>query len=180
MSGKTRIVCLTIVLLAVISVLIIRSYGGNSQTNKETIFSVTPLTTTVNMNKPIGFSSQIVELTEDEGQNYYVNYRIKREQLRHESKEMLSVLLNSDIKETREKAQKSWLELNNKISREGEIENVLKMKGYDDIVSDVNSEKVRITVLAEELKLQEINQIKSVTADITGFSIDKIEVSVRA
>lgn len=128
----------------------------------------------------IGFSSEIIDLTNDAGQNYYVNYRIKREQFRQETKEMLRILLESDIRQTREEAQVRWLELSHKISKEGEIENVLKMRGFKDVVSEVNNVKATITILAKELSLQEIYQIKSVAADITGFTIDQIEVTPRA
>lgn len=127
----------------------------------------------------INFSSEIVELTNDVGQNYFVNYRIKREQFRQEVKEMLELLLESDIRETREEAQIRWLELSNKISTEGEIENALKMRGFKDIVSEVNPEKITITVLGKELKLQEIYQIQCVISDITGFSDERIVVITR-
>lgn len=128
----------------------------------------------------ISFSSEIIELTNDVGQNYFVNYRIKREQFRQEAKEMLRLLLESDIRPTREEAQERWLELSNKIAREGEIENVLKIRGYRDVVSEVNFGKVIITVLAKELADQDIEQIKNITAAITGFSQARIEVAVRA
>lgn len=127
----------------------------------------------------MGFSSEIIDLTNDEGQNYFVNYRIKREQFREETKEMLRILLESDIRPTREEAQARWLELSNKISKEGELENVLKMRGFKDIVSEVNSGKATITILARELSLQEIYQVKCSAEDITGFPPEQIEVIVR-
>ncbi len=127
----------------------------------------------------IEFSSEMIELTNNTGQNYFVNYRIKREQFRQEAKEMLRLLLESDIQRTREEAQDRWLELSTKISKEEEVENALKMRGLLDVVSEVNSEKINITVFAKELILQEIYSIKVITADITGYSEDKIEVLVR-
>lgn len=128
----------------------------------------------------IGFSSEIIELTDDADQNYFVNYRIKREQNRQETKEMLRLLLESDIRTTREEAQKRWLELSNKIAKEGEIENVLKMRGFEDVVSEVNFEKVIITVLTKELADHDLEQIKNITAGITGYSQVRIEVAVIA
>ncbi|NLI91875.1 MAG: SpoIIIAH-like family protein [Peptococcaceae bacterium] len=128
----------------------------------------------------IGFSSEIIDLTDDTGQNYYVNYRIKREQSRQETKDMLRLLLESDIRQTREQAQQRWLDLSSKISKEGEIENVLKMKGFKDVVSEVNSQKASITVLAQKLTLQEIYIIKRTATDITGFPADNIQVTARA
>lgn len=131
------------------------------------------------IHQTIDFSSEIIELTDDVGQNYFVNYRMKREQFREKVKEMLQPLLESDLKQTRIEAQERWLELSNKIGKEGEIENVLKMRGYQDVVSEVNNGKATITVLAPELTYQEIYQITTVSADITGFSQDRIEVLTR-
>jgi len=130
--------------------------------------------------KEIGFSSEIIDLTDDTGQNYYVNYRIKREQFRQENKDMLRLLLESDIRQTREQAQQRWLELSNKVSKEGEIENVIKMKGFKDVVCEVNPQKASITVLAQQLTLREIYIIKKIAADVTGFSADNIQVAARA
>lgn len=128
---------------------------------------------------PIGFSSEIIEITDDNGQNYFVNYRIKREQFRQEAKEMLKLLLESDIRKTREEAQTRWLELSNKISKEGEIENVLKMRGFRDVVSEVNGVKVTITILAATLKNQEIKYVQQIASDITGFPREKVEIVLR-
>lgn len=128
----------------------------------------------------IDFSSVLVELTNDEGQNYFVNYRIKREQLRQEAKEMLQPLLEAENEATRAQAQAHWLELGIKIALESELENVVKMRGFQDAVSEVNSGKVKVTILAEELQVQEVNKIISIVADITGFPPYTVEVLTRA
>ena len=127
----------------------------------------------------INFSSEIVDLTNDEGQNYFVNYRIKREQMRQETKNMLWQLLQSDITDTREQAQKRWLNLSDKIAKEGEIENILKMQGFRDVVSDVNGDKVNITVLSETITQQENSTIKKVGSRVTGLTQGKIQVLTR-
>ncbi|UWG95714.1 SpoIIIAH-like family protein [Dehalobacter sp. DCM] len=124
-----------------------------------------------------GFSSELVNLTNNTGQNYFVDYRIKREQYRQEKKVMLEPLLIADFDETRREAQKSWLALCEKISQEGELENVLKIKGYKDVVSEVSPHKASITVLSNKLTEKDIIQIKAVAAEITGFTMKKIEVT---
>lgn len=126
------------------------------------------------------FSWEIIDLTDDVGQNYFVNYRIKREQFRQETKDMLQLLLESDIQQTREQAQKRWLVLSNKIALEKEIENIVKMRGFRDVVSEVNTNSVVVTILAKELKPHEIELIKRIVSDISNFSKVKIEVGVRS
>ncbi|NLP44778.1 MAG: SpoIIIAH-like family protein [Peptococcaceae bacterium] len=125
------------------------------------------------------FSFEMVELTNDQGQNYFVNYRIKREKFRYEIKEMLELLLESDIKQTRQEAQLRWLELSNKISKEDEVENTLKMRGFKDVVSEVNPEKVTITLLEENLTIQEHFIVKNVVNSITGFEEERIEIILK-
>ncbi len=132
----------------------------------------------VNIPDSVCFSAEIIELTENQGENYFVNYRIKREQTRQETLNMLEPLLASDITETRSQAQQRWLDLSDKISREAEIENVLKMKGFTDIVSEVNTQKATVTVLTNQLKVQDMFIIQNTASEITGFSVDQIEVAV--
>ena len=127
----------------------------------------------------IRFSSEIIDLTNDQGQNYFVNYRIKREQMRQETKEMLGPLLESDILETRQQAQKRWLELSDKIAKEGEIENILKIQGFKDVICDVNGNKANITILSEELTQEEISNIKKVACSVTGIYTGNIGVKAK-
>ena len=126
------------------------------------------------------FSFEMIELTNDQEQNYFVNYRIKREQFRYETKKMLEPLLESDIRHTREEAQIRWLELTNKISKEDEIENTLKMRGFKDVIAEVNPEKVTVTLLHEDILIQEIFMVKNVVNDITGYEEDRIEILTKA
>ena len=125
-------------------------------------------------NAYVSFSYEMIE--NENGLNYFVNYRIRREQFRQERKDMLSRLLNSDIPETREEAQKKWLLLSNEISVEGEIENILKIRGFKDVVSDLNGKKVNVIVYAERLEMEEIEFIKNIVVDIAGVSYQNIDV----
>jgi stage III sporulation protein AH len=84
----------------------------------------------------------------DAGENYFVNYRLKREQFRQETKAMLSELLNSTIDKNKGQAQEKWLALSTKILKEGEIENLLKIKGFQDAVADVFPENVTVIIYA--------------------------------
>ncbi|MCO1600052.1 SpoIIIAH-like family protein [Desulfosporosinus nitroreducens] len=113
------------------------------------------------------------------GGDYFVNYRLKREQLRQESKAMLSILLDSTVEESKAQAQEKWLELSSKIQREEEIENLLKIKGFQDVVADVFSEHVTIIVYAPSLTPHEISLIQDIAVRVTGVRIDKITISAK-
>ncbi len=83
-----------------------------------------------------------------------MNYRLKREQFRQETKAMLSELFNSTVETSKKQAQDQWLELSSKILKEGEIENLLKIKGFKEAVADVLVINVTVIVYAPSLTLK--------------------------
>lgn len=115
----------------------------------------------------------------DSGENYFVNYRLKREQFRQESKTMLAELLNSSIEKNKAQAQEQWLALNIKIQQEEEIENLLKIKGFEDAVVDVFSEHVTVIVYAQSLTPHEVSLVQDIVVRVTKVRLDKIAVSAK-
>jgi len=113
------------------------------------------------------------------GENYFVNYRLKRDQFRQETKAMLSELLNSTVDKSKVQAQEKWLELSTKIQKEGEVENLLKIKGFQDAVADVFLENVTIIVYAPSLTPNEMSIIQDVVVRVTKVRMDKITISAR-
>ncbi|MDR3601890.1 MAG: SpoIIIAH-like family protein [Desulfosporosinus sp.] len=113
------------------------------------------------------------------GENYFVNYRLKREQFRQETKAMLSELLNSTVETTKEQAQEKWLELSTKIQKEAEIENLLKIKGFQDTVVDVLPENVTVIVYASNLTPNEVSSIQAIVVRVTNVRMDKITVAAK-
>jgi len=113
------------------------------------------------------------------GENYFVNYRLKRDQFRQETKAMLSELLNSTVDKSKEQAQGKWLELSTKILKEGEIENLLKIKGFQDAVADVFLENVTVIVYAPSLTPNEVSIIQDIVVRVTKVRLDKITISAR-
>lgn len=113
------------------------------------------------------------------GENYFVNYRLKREQFRQETKEMLSELLNSNVEKTKEQAQEKWLELSTKIQKEEELENLLKIKGFPDAVSDVFPENVAVIIYAPSLAPNEVSIIQDLVMRVTKVRLDKITITAK-
>lgn len=113
------------------------------------------------------------------GEDYFVNYRLKRDQFRQETKAMLSELLNSTVEKSKAQAQEKWLELSTKMQKEGEIENLLKIKGFQDAVTDVFPENVTVIVYASSLTPNEVSTIQDIVVRITKVRLDKITISAR-
>lgn len=113
------------------------------------------------------------------GENYFVNYRLKREQFRQDTKAMLAELLDSSVEKTKIQAQEKWLELSTKIQSEDEIENLLKIKGFKDVVVDANPDNVTLVVYAPGLSSSEVSQIQTIVVRVTKVRLDKIMISVK-
>lgn len=126
----------------------------------------------------IQFDVQLVKQSES-GENYFVNYRLKREQFRQETKAMLSELLNSSVEKSQSQAQEQWLGLSTKIQRESEIENLLKIKGFQDAVVDVFHDSVSVIIYAQELTPNEVSLIQDIVVRVTSVRMDKITVMAK-
>ncbi|MHB1653784.1 MAG: SpoIIIAH-like family protein [Desulfitobacteriaceae bacterium] len=134
----------------------------------------------VNAPQDIQFLVETVSnIQTQQGENYFVNYRLEREKFRQETKEMLETLLNSPETKSRSDAQAQWLELSMKIKREGEIENLLKIKGFKDGVVNVSKDGVNVVILAPNLSAGEISIIQEIVVRITNIRLDKIIISTR-
>jgi stage III sporulation protein AH len=129
-------------------------------------------------NQNIQVSTEVVK-TELKGENYFVDYRLRRDQVRTEEKNMLAAVLNTNIEKTKEEAQQKWLELTSRIQKEDEIENLLKIKGFQDAVVDLSSDSVHIIVLAPSLSPQEVAAIQDITLRIAPVRLDRINISIR-
>lgn len=126
----------------------------------------------------IQFSSEAMQ-PRLQGQNYFVNYRLQREQSRQEEKTMLSAVLNSNIAATKEEAQNKWLQLTTRISKEDEIENLLKIKGFQDAVAEVAPSSVNVFICAPSLMPNEISVIQNIVQRVTAVRLDEINISVK-
>lgn len=113
------------------------------------------------------------------GEDYFVNYRLQREESRQEAKAMLSPLLNSNVTKTKEEAQQKWLELSNKIDKEGQIENLLKIKGFQDAVVDVSKNGVNVIVFSPNLTQDEVGLIQDIVVRATSVRLNQINISFK-
>lgn len=113
------------------------------------------------------------------GENYFVNYRLTRDQYRQETKAMLAELLNSTVEKTKQQAQENWLELSTKLQKEGEIENILKINGFQDAVADVLPENVTVIVYAQNLTPDEVSVIQDTVVRVTKVRLDKIKIAIK-
>ena len=114
-----------------------------------------------------------------QGEEYFVNYRLGREQFRQEAKGMLEALLNSSDAKNKAEAQAKWLELSTKISQENELEILLKIKSFQDVIVNVNYDSRNIIVSAQGLTPNEIFLIQDAAVRVTRVRLDRIFISTK-
>jgi stage III sporulation protein AH len=113
------------------------------------------------------------------GEEYFVNYRLARERSRQEIKGMLEALLNSPDVNNRAAAQRNWLELSTKINQECELENLLKIKGFRDVIADVNKDSVSIIILTQGLNPYEVFSIRDTVNRVTEVYSERITIEIK-
>jgi len=126
----------------------------------------------------IRFTSEMVKPV-PQGEDYFVNYRLQREETRQEAKTMLLPLLNSSVTKTKEEAQQKWLELSQKIEKEDQVENLLRIKGFQDAVVDVTKNGVNVIVFIPTLAPDEVRLIQDIVGRVTSFRVDQIYISFK-
>lgn len=113
------------------------------------------------------------------GEEYFVNYRLRREQSRQEIKSMLEKLLNSADVKNRAEAQGKWLKLSTEITQENELENLLKIRGFQDVIADLNNDSVNVIILSQGLTPYETFLTQDTVNRITGICFEKIFIAIK-
>lgn len=126
----------------------------------------------------IAMSTDLMTL-KPQGEDYFVNYRLQREVSRQDAKEMLSPLLNSSVEPAREEAQRKWLLLTQKIEIEEQIENILRLSGFEESIVDMGEKEVAIIIYAPELTREEIQLIQGSVRRVTQFNNEQIRIFYR-
>lgn len=114
-----------------------------------------------------------------QGEDYFVNYRLERERYRQETKGMIQVLLNSADSKSRAQAQARWLEISTQFEYEGEIENLLKIKGFQDVVVNYSPNGAHVILYAQELGKNEIGLVQEIVQRVSHLRLNQIIISTR-
>lgn len=121
----------------------------------------------------IGTSTQI---TQDE---YFSQSRLDRDTMYSQMIESYQKILENDNVTTEQKniAQQEITKINELKNSIMIAENLIKTKGFEDLIIFVNNKSVNIIVKASELKPEQIAQIQNVTSRELGVEIENIHIS---
>jgi mutants block sporulation after engulfment len=117
-----------------------------------------------------------VQITQDE---YFSQSRLDRDTMYSQMIESYQKILESDNVTTEQKniAQQEISKINELKNSIMIAENLIKTKGFEDLIIFVNNKSVNIIVKAGELKPEQIAQIQNVTNRELGVEIENIHIS---
>ena len=175
-SLKTRLFWMGIVgtLLGLFVLTILRLAGTGP---KETY--MTPENSWPVSSQGLSVEAEALKLQGLQGEDYFVNFRLERERYRQETKAMLQAVLNSADNTSRAEAQTQWLEISNQIAKEGEMENLLKIKGFKDVIVSYAPTGAHVVVYADKLSTDEVRLIQEIVRGATNLRLDQIIISTK-
>ena len=126
-----------------------------------------------NENSVIGTS---VQITQDE---YFSQSRLDRDTMYSQMIESYQKILENDNVTAEQKniAQQEITKVNELKNSIMIAENLIKTKGFEDLIIFVNNKSVNIIVKSNELKTEQIAQIQNITSREQGVEIDNIHIS---
>ena len=126
-----------------------------------------------NENSVIGTS---VQITQDE---YFSQSRLDRDTMYSQMIESYQKILENDNVTAEQKniAQQEITKVNELKNSIMIAENLIKTKGFEELIIFVNNKSVNIIVKSNELKTEQIAQIQNITSRELGVEIDNIHIS---
>lgn len=115
-------------------------------------------------------------MVSNNGSNYFEKCRSNRETVRSKSLEILNSTIENPhtTQEAKDKAQNEIIIMSNNIVSEGNIENLIKAKGFSEAVVFINDKNITVTVQTEGLTGPETAKIKDIIIEETGNNNIKI------
>ena len=115
----------------------------------------------------------------NEAEGYFESSRLERDVMYSRMLEGYQKILNNDNSSEKQKtaAQKEIDNINKTKNRIMICENLIRTKGFNDVVIFVNDDSISVVVNKEELKKEDTAQIQSIVAREMNAKIDNIHIS---
>ena len=118
-------------------------------------------------------------VTENSGNQYFAELRLERDKMYSQMLESYQkILSNSQISETqKEIAENEIKKINDTRNAIMIAENLIKNKGFQDLIIFINGDSISIIVKAKELKEEQIAQIQNIISRELKGEIENIHIS---
>ncbi len=130
-----------------------------------------------------GTGEDIAQPNENMRDSYFVEYRMERERVRGMEMETMREVLASPetAEEVRKSAQERLMQLSNNISREMELENLIRARGFRDAAVFLDENTATVVVQAgDTISVQDSrDDLVKLVANITGLDEDRIIIISR-
>ena len=142
----------------------IKSNEQNTETTENTVQNEINTSTTV---------------TETSGDQYFAELRLERDKMYSQMLESYQkILSNSQISETQKEISENEIKKINDTRNAIMIaENLIKNKGFEDLIIFINGDSISIIVKAKELKEEQIAQIQNIISRELKGEIENIHIS---
>jgi len=122
--------------------------------------------------------SGVIE-TMSPGGDYFVQARLTRQKTRDEARELLKSMLESDSAgdDAKLKAQEDMLAMAAATEAEGNIENLITAKGFEDAIAFINGDVIDVVVKSPALDSAQVARIKDIILSQSDIQADSIRIS---
>jgi stage III sporulation protein AH len=113
--------------------------------------------------------------------NFFVEYRLEREQTRGQQVEWLREVINSDNSNAaiKQKAQEQLLTISQNMVCEIDLVNMLKAKGFKEAIVRLNENTVTVIIAADSITEKETEDIKELVAMGAGMKEENVVVIIK-
>ncbi len=113
------------------------------------------------------------------GEDYFLSCKNNRETVRSKAVDLLKSIINNSAssQEAKAKAEEQMIDISRNIEAEGNIENLIKAKGFENAIVFINDGCVTVTVKSDGLTASETAKIKDIIlGEIKNNNIKIVEV----
>ena len=155
-----------------------KQVGSNNVTNNTSEVASSVSTTEGNKLGVNGKSVQVNSKADDSKEEYFNSSKLERDTMYSEMLESYQKILDSKTTTEKQKgAAQTEIDNINKTKNAIMIsENLIKTKGFEDVVIFVNDESISVVINKEELEKEDIAQIQSIIAREINAKIDNIRI----
>lgn len=123
-------------------------------------------------------SEALANSSNSDSNDFFVETRLDREQARGQQIEYLREVISNAASndQTRQRAQENLLSLSNRITKEIEVENLIRAKGFKDAAVYLEDKGVTVVIHASQLSSEEAARISDLVSRGTGVSEQNIVI----
>ena len=152
--------------------------ANQKQSSKQTAESPTKGTTDLTLDEQKFNDLLVAASANNPADKFFAEYRLERDRVRGQQADNLREIVNNpkSVVETIREAQKRLLSLNENLSKELLVENMLRAKNYNDAIVFLQDGAVTVIVQARELNQQDISKISDLITRTTGKSAQEMVI----